>query len=374
MENAKLSSYQFFVMILLFEMGTSLVISLGSDAKQNTWFSILLGSLIGILFYHVNYKIYTYYPNELPSSYSKKIVGNFLGSILGYFYIIYFTYICARVTRDFGELLVAVAYTQTPLFIVNAIMIILCVFAVKKGIEVIARTAEINFALMYLFAITGLILILVSGLIELENLKPVLRNNWRTILRVVILETAFVPFGEMIAFTYLFPYLNYSKNGRFLGSFAILLSGINLSITAAINVAVLSVPLFENTQFPLLSTIQYISIGNFIERLDIFFIFAAFIGAFFKIAIYFYVAVIATTDLFHLKDHKKIVYPFGLIVLFLSQTIASNYQEHINEGLKFVPPHIHIPFQIGIPVILLVIAFLKNRKKEKNMSKTMKEG
>lgn len=78
MENAKLSSYQFFVMILLFEMGTSLVISLGSDAKQNTWFSILLGSLIGILFYHVNYKIYTYYPNELPSSYSKKLSVNFL--------------------------------------------------------------------------------------------------------------------------------------------------------------------------------------------------------------------------------------------------------------------------------------------------------
>jgi len=372
MENAKLSSYQFFVMILLYEMGTSLVISLGSGAKQNTWFSIILGSLIGILFYLVNYKIYTYYPNELPTSYSKKIIGKFLGNLLGYFYIIYFTYICARVTRDFGELLVAVAYTQTPLFVVNAIMIILCVFAVKKGIEVIARTAEINFALMYLFAITGFMLILFSGLIEMDNLKPVLKSNWGTVLRVVFLETAFVPFGEMIAFTYLLPYLNFPKNGHLLGSFGILLSGINLSLTAAINVAVLSVPLFENSQFPLLATIQYISIGNFIDRLDIFFIFAAFIGSFFKIVIYFYVAIIATNDLFHLKDHKKIVYPFGLIILFLSKSIASNYQEHIDEGLKFVPPHLHIPFQIGIPVILLVIAFFKNRKKERNLSENKK--
>lgn len=365
MENAKLSRYQFFVLILLFEMGTSLVISLGSDAKQNAWFSILLGSWAGIILYFIYYKIFSYYPNELPTSFYKKIVGNFLGRIIGFVYILYFSYLTARVVRDYGELLVSVAYTLTPISVVNAIMIFLCVYAVMKGIEVIARTAELCFALTYLFAIIGITLIFASDLIDIDNLQPFLGHDWKPIMNVMFTETLYVPFGEAIAFSYLLPYLNSSKKGFLLGGSAIFLSGFNLALTVAINIAVLSVPLLQNIQFPLLATIQYISIGNFIERLDIFFIFAAFIGAFFKIVIYFYVSIIATTDFFHLSNHRKIVYPFGLIVLFLSLTIATNYQEHINEGLKFVPIFFHFPLQIIVPFLLLCIAFIQNRLKKK---------
>lgn len=364
MENAKLSRYQLFVLILLFEMGTSLVISLGTEAKQNAWFSIFIGSLFGILLFHVNYKIYTLYPNELPTAYFKKILGKHLGSIIGFLYILYFTYLTAIVVRDYGELLVIVAYNRTPVFVLNAIMIMLCVYAIKKGIEVIARTGEISFAFMYFFAITGFILIVVSSLIEMDNLKPILQDNWDSIFITVAKQTVFVPFGEAIAFTYLLPYLNFPKHGRLLGSFALFLSGINLALTSAINIAVLSVPLLERSEFPLLATIQYISIGNFIERLDIFFIFAAFIGAFFKIVIFYYVAVIATTELFKIKNHRNITYPFGLIILFLSLTIASSYQEHIDEGINIVPIYLHLPMQVLIPIMLLGVAFLRNRKKK----------
>ena len=48
-------------------------------------------------------------------------------------------YIAARVLRDFGEMLVTFAYQDTPLVIVNAMLMIAAIFAVRKGIEVIAK-------------------------------------------------------------------------------------------------------------------------------------------------------------------------------------------------------------------------------------------
>ncbi|MEH7683786.1 spore gernimation protein KB, partial [Priestia megaterium] len=59
----------------------------------------------------------------------------------------------------------------------------------------------------------------------------------------------------------------------------------------------------------------------------------------------------------------RLSYPLGLIVLFLSITIASNLQEHNHEGLKVAMFVIHIPLLGIIPPFLLLVAFFKDRKK-----------
>jgi spore germination protein KB len=76
--------------------------------------------------------------------------------------------------------------------------------------------------------------------------------------------------------------------------------------------------------------------------------------------------VAGAADIFKLKNQRKLSFPMGFMVLIASITIASNYAEHIREGLRIVPIFLHWPFQIIIPGFLLVIAFFKNRKKDKS--------
>jgi len=130
----------------------------------------------------------------------------------------------------------------------------------------------------------------------------------------------------------------------------------------------LGTDLFTRAPFPLLSTISKIQLANFIERLDVLFMLYLVIGGFFKISIFFYAAVAGTADIFGFKNQTKLSFPMGALVLFSSITIASNYSEHIKEGLKIVPIYIHWPFQILIPSFLLIIAFFKNRRKQKEQS------
>ena len=133
-----------------------------------------------------------------------------------------------------------------------------------------------------------------------------------------------------------------------------------------INISVLGVDLTARSQFPLLSTVQTIQVANFLERLDVFFMLGLVIGIFLKISILFYAAVIGTASLFKVQSPSRLSYPFGLIVLFMSMSIASNFQEHIHEGMKVVMYVLHLPLLVVIPIFLLLIAFLKNRKNKRD--------
>lgn len=364
MEKAKISAMQFFVLILLFEMGSALLFGLGGAAKQDAWISILLGMGGGLVLFLIYYRLFLYYPNLQPTTYVQHIIGVYPGKVLAVLYILYFIYLSARVLRDFGELLTTTIYTNTPIFIINTLMIFVIIYAVHKGIEVIARVGELYFGLVYFLAISGAVLILVSGLIHIENLQPVLENGWKPIFRTVLTETITFPFGEMITFTMIFPLLNHSKKLLKVGLAAMILSGINITITSVINISALGVNLFERSPFPLLNTVGKIEIADFIERLDVLFMLYLVIGGFFKVTIFFYAAVAGAADLFKFENPGKVCAPIGLMILFASMVIAANYSEHIKEGLQIVPLYLHWPFQIIFPSLLLVIAYFRNRKKD----------
>jgi spore germination protein KB len=364
-EKAKINATQLFVLILLFELGSALLIPIAIEAKQDAWIAILLGMAGGCFLFLVYHRLYQYYPDLLPTEYVQKIIGKFLGRVFAFLYIFYFSYIAARVLRDFGEMMVTYLYPETPMFIINALLFGVIVYSVRKGIEVLARTGELLFVFMYLLAFSGLVLILLSGLIEINNLRPVFEEGIRPILKVVITQTIYFPFGEAIVFTMVMPYLNNPKKAKITGLLALGLSGITLAIAMAINISVLGVNLTSRSQFPLLSTVQTIRIAEFLERLDVYFMLALIIGGFFKISIFFYAVVTGTANLFNIKEPSRVAYPMGLVILFLSISIASNFPEHLKEGLKIIPIVLHLPFQVMIPLLLLVIAFFKNRKKRR---------
>jgi spore germination protein KB len=363
MEKAKINASQLFVLIVLFEMGSAILVGIAGTAKQDAWISVLFGLGGGLVLFFVYYRLYMYYPDIPLTSYIQKITGKWIGSFIGVLYIIYFMYIAIRVLRDFGELLTTTIYTDTPLFVINTLMIFTLIYAVHKGIEVIARIGQLYFAIVYMMAIIGFLLILFSGLIRLENLLPILEHGWEPVIKTFLTETLTFPFGEMIVFSMLLPFLNEPKKVKLVCLGGMILSGINIAITVVINIAALGVDSYSRSTFPLLSTISKIQIAEFIERLDVLFMLYVVIGGFFKIALFYYAAVAGTADIFTFKNQRKLGFPLGFIILIGSLTVASNFSEHIQEGLKIVPFFIHWPMQIIIPCILLMIAFFRNRKK-----------
>src|SRR3954469_22240378 len=90
MESAKIKAYQLFVLIVLFEMGSAILIGLGAGAKQDAWITILLGLGGGLAVFLIYYQLYKYYQDIPLTSYVQKITGKWIGRLIGVSYIIYF--------------------------------------------------------------------------------------------------------------------------------------------------------------------------------------------------------------------------------------------------------------------------------------------
>lgn len=139
-----------FILVVLFEMGNAILVGLGVQAKQDAWMSVLLGLAGGLLLFLIYYQLFKFYPDIPLTSYVQRITGKWIGRPLGLLYIVYFIYCATRVLRDFGELLTTTIYTNTPLIVINSLMILTIIYGIHKGFEVIARVGE-NVFLSYLF-------------------------------------------------------------------------------------------------------------------------------------------------------------------------------------------------------------------------------
>jgi spore germination protein KB len=360
MEKAKISGIQLFAMMFMFEMGTALVISYGISAKKDAWLTILLGLGGGIVLFFIHYTLFCQYPNLPLTGYARKIFGKYLGWIIGLLYVLYFLYIASRNLREFGDLILSSTMPATPLLAINILMVLAICYVLYLGIEVVGRTAEVFIVILLLFGVAGNFLVFVSGNVDINNLQPFLENGWKPILKTVFPLIISFPFGEMIVFTMLLPYLNRPGSAKKVWLSALISSGVILSYTTSLNIAVLGAEEVGRSTFPLLSTIGKVNLMEFLQRLDTIVVFTFLITMFFKIAIFFYAAVIGMVDLFKLKNHQQMVLPVGVILIFLSMVIASNWAEHMDEGLGITGYYLHIPFLMIIPLLMLVIVIIRN--------------
>ncbi|WP_433944424.1 GerAB/ArcD/ProY family transporter [Paenibacillus sp. SN-8-1] len=356
MEKNRITSFQFFSLMLLFQLGTSLVVNLGMRAGRDAWISILLGMGYGLLLFWIFAYLYRQFPGLLPTAYARKLFGKYVGWIIGLLYTVFFVYQTGRDLRDGGALVLSTALKQTPLIVANALMIMSVAYVIHKGIEVLARTAVIFAMVVILIGSFSTLLLLLSGIIEMERLFPILGNGIGPVLETFYRQSYAFPFSEIVCFAMILPYLGNAKTGVKAGYIAILVSGIVLSYTSVINVAVLGVDMVQRSPLPLMTTISKASISDFIQRNDILIVMTLIIDDFFKVAVYFYVALIGTADLFKIA-YRKLIYPMALLVLLISLVVAKSLPEHLEEGAVILY-RIDPLFFVVIPLLLCVAAWI----------------
>ncbi|MFC4809670.1 GerAB/ArcD/ProY family transporter [Paenibacillus sp. GCM10023250] len=361
MRQENINGFQLFSVMFLFELGSAILVGLAADAHQDAWMSVILAAGLGCILYWVYAKLSGLYPSKTLIQYLQSILGTFLGWLIGLAYVVYFIYVASRVLRDFEELLVITAYRSSTLLTIGIIMMICVMYAAHQGAEVFFRIAEICFFVIAFMLLSLVILEIASDILKLHHFLPVLEHGWAPVFKSVFPSTLTFPFGEMIAFTMLLPFLNKQERAKKVGMAAIGSSGLILTVFTLTNIAVLGATVIERSAFPFLTAGSYIDISHFLQRLDIVVIICMVILGFVKIAVYFYCALIGAAQLFNIRERRKMIYPTGILVLIGSLVIAPTYIHHIHEGLKVVPYVLHLPLQIAVPVLLLLIAWIRKK-------------
>ncbi|WP_186578002.1 GerAB/ArcD/ProY family transporter [Aquibacillus kalidii] len=366
----KINTTQLFVLIFLFEVGSSIVVGIGFDAKQDAWLAILLALIGGILLFTVYALLFYQFPNYVLTEYVELVFGKLIGKLVALVYVMYFLYIAARVLRDFGDLLITTTLSQTPLLVINLIIVLLVMYSCHLGIEVIARAGNIFFIIWIMLAFLFFLFVFVAQLPKVENLQPVLENGWMPVVKAAFPTTLTFPFGELIVFTMIFPFLNRKQALFKTGLIALLFSGLLLTVTMTVILSILGPTLSSSTQFPFLEAISKVSIADIIQRLDPIALVILIIGIYFKIVIFYFCSVYGFEKIWRLKENRRkyLLLISGVSILTLSIVMAEGLTEHLQIGIRIVPLYLHLPLQVFVPILILLIHLVK-----RTVSKTIQK-
>lgn len=355
-DNSKVSNRQiiFFLIVVISSTGILyLPTAVYQDAKQDSWISVIVVTLFGILTASVIATLGLKFKDQTIIHYSQKIVGKTLGKIIGFSYFLFFMHLNTIVIREFTELIHGPFFAETPEIFFTIGILLPSIYALYLGIEVLARVNEIIFPLFALIIIG--IFIMSYRDMNFLYLTPVLGEGWIPIVKGTYYQTTW--FGETSVLTVLIPSLNLPEKVKQSAIISVVLAGIIVLLSNLGVILVFGIQT-EQLAYPFLAIARYASLADIFERLDSFVVFFWVLGVFVKISIFHYCAVICFSQLFNLKDHRPIIIPTGVILVVLSIIQWSNSLQTIIALIK----KLAIPYgtmQLVVPLLLLIIAKLK---------------
>lgn len=351
--------------IVLFVVGSAAVLSPGSDAKHDVWISLTLAVLMAFSAVFTYARILSNFPGKDLFDILPVVLGKLPGSIVGLLYVGYSFYLGALVIKNFTEFIQIVSLPLTPPLVIVFFVGVVCIWAVRAGLEVFGRWA--GFVLPLLVVIIAIIVILSLTQAEVKNLKPILYNGFGPDLRVAYTVFSF-PFAETVIFTLVFFSVKNKFNAYKVYGWGIGIGFIILLVLAVRNLLVLGVETGALLYFPSYSAVSLINLGNFLQRTEIIVSVVFLFAGVSKTGICLYAASNGIAKIFRLGSHSTMTAPIGLLMMCLSCFVFNSTMEMF-EWAEKIYPYFAMPFQVIFPIIIFIAAEIKVRSAKRNKSK-----
>jgi len=246
--------------------------------------------------------------------------------------------------------------------LVIALLLVTVIFCSLYGLNAIGRSSEVLLIVLILCLVPFIFAIASTGIFKIENLIPVLAEGL-PIIPSASVRTTFFPFGELIVFLMLFQYLSKEhQKGILKRSYVAILMTLLLLIGVGLtNIALLGSNLVRNFAYPFYSAMQLAGMNGFLERLDPLAIIIMVVSEYFKLVIYFNVAILGIQALHQKFNFKVILWVLSVLVFIFAPFMTFSQDVLLNTlPLKIMPI-----FEFAIPLIIWMVSEIKHRKKKK---------
>ena len=347
-------------MIIMFLFGSTLLMGTGGSGKKEAWLSVLLAMLAAFFIFLVYAEILSLFPKKDLFDILQIVHGKVLGKILSFIYLCFSIHLGALVISNFGQFTQTVGLPETPPAVVITILILLCIWVVKEGIEVLGRWSELF--VRFLFVLVAFTLSASTTQMELTNLQPFLYEGIAPVLKGALASFSF-PFGETVLFLLVLSSLNTKRSPFKVYSLGLLIGGGIIFLLSLRTILVLGEVTAGRHYFPPYVAVSRIDIGDFLTRLELAVSISFFTTGFVKISVCLLGASKGVSKLFNFTDYRFCVAPIGLFMLSLSRIAYENMLE-TKEFVTNVWPYYALIFQVILPLFtyLVLKIKLKHRK------------
>ena len=326
-----------------------------NSAHQDSWISILIAIIIGI----IPFSLYSYLKNKYPDKniiqINKEKLGKF-GTFLNLI-LIAATFIFAICSYWIIVHFIDSQYLyRTSTTIIIIILILPVIYTITKNFHVFSKVSLIMFYISLIF-----IIIILSGLIgnvNVDNIKPILNNNPNNILYG---SFCFIGFNIMPLFLLNIIPKNNIKNYSPKKSFIFyLISGLSLLNVMFLTISIFGIHLSELYNYPSFHLLKRVSVLDIIDRVESILSLEWFLALFVQIMMSLFFIKEALKEIFQIKEKTNniIMIIVCLIITILTSIIFTTKGTEIAYFKHKLIYILYIAF-----FIIPLITFFKSLKK-----------
>ncbi len=357
LEDGKISSKQYFLIIFSVILSVS-IFSVPAPtvalARQEVWIAMVIAVFVdGVVAATLYYLGLKYFPQSLVQ-YCSTILGRIPGKITGAVFIWFFIHVAAITVRILGDFMITAVMPQTPILVFAVTLVILSASAVRNGLEIIARLAELIGPVLILFSLLTIGLVLKD--VNPDNLKPLFHTGLIDILKASLIPSSW--FGVCVIMGMLLPYHDKPQKTFVAKMGGVITGTILLTAFMLVQMGVFGVHGTASLTFPSYSLARMIHLGDFVERIEVVMMVIWLGGGFITLTVLYYVAVLGTSQLLNLKSFQPVVIPVGIVIIGLSIMLFSNHID-LKAFINKVFPFYALSIEGGLTTVLLIIALLR---------------
>lgn len=363
--NEKVTLRQFNLLMILFIIGTSILLSpasLANFAGNDAWLSAILSVGLGMIIVILFWMISRQFPNSNLVDISEQVLGKWIGKTLSLLFACFSLLSAATVLWVIGNFLVTQIMPATPMMFLHFLLMASVVYGVLLGIEVICRTAEIFFP--YIVTLLMIIFFFSIPSVEIDQIRPLLDKGFKPVLEGALFDISVSMLPLIVLFMF-YPKLVTDKNRAFpkvLISYLIA-GGFIVAITF-ITTTVLGVKITANQTYPTYVVAKSLNVEGLIQRAEVVIAVSWLLTIFFKLSLYFYASVTVLAQTLNLTTYRTITVPMGMLTVALSVIVypSTTYANEWNEStwLWFA-----LTFGIAYPLLLSFIGRIRGIKGKK---------
>lgn len=362
-DKINISVKQFFIILWVIIIVDSKVegIMMG-ELHQDYIISSLIGLAGSLGIFALYYLLMKRLNFESPEKGIKKLTGKIVAPIILGLYAVYFIFSATIDLRDITELVRQYYIPLAPLQFLSMPMMIVILYALFQGIEVIARASKyILVATVIAFTIFT-VLILVLNQPHFNHLIPIFTVSTKDIV-LKGLQTSFsIPYGITIIIIFIMPFVDEKKKILKSGLFSKTLGGILKVANIVVAVLIINPSVLPSTLTPGLIITRRIDAHNFIQRFDLITLAFIILITLIKNSLLIYGAYTCLNGIIKMKNKTLIYVILGVIIITFANSTFAHYNYLLDFYQKYVVTYIHLTFELFLPVVLLLLTFIKKPK------------
>lgn len=368
MNMVKISNYQLFSLIVLFQVGTTIIFGFASSAGRDAWIAVLVSMIIGMAEIILFLWLMRQHPGLTLVDWFIVRFGKWIGTPIAWLFPVLFLYSTGRTLRDLGEVMEPILLPNTPPLVTLGVMLAVICYVTYHGIETLARVSEtLLIIVLGAFCIEVVLLLSSPNLVSFRYLQPILSEGWGRIWKTVWPTGITQSYAQTIEFAMIWSLVNHPEKVPKTTIYATLIATAVILIADILAISVFSEYLFTRSTFPLYSVLGEVKVGDFLENLNPLGVIYLSTMTFFKTSLHFWVSIRAIGQLTKMKNEHKLIFPLAFLVLLLSLTMASSLTEHVHIGSKVLTIYFWAPIYLGLPCLLLFVIWIQKLRKRESM-------